>query len=96
MPDKDRRIQIEHPTTGLRYEVTLDDYRNNRLYLSPKSGQMITYASAGFRIMANADGTEYVPEPQPKEAEEEEAPTRASRDKPAPATAEKEKGNAKP
>ncbi len=60
------RVQIEHPTTGERYEIELADHRRTKLYRDPKSGELVTYAAAGFQIAANADGSPYE-EPKPAE-----------------------------
>jgi hypothetical protein len=52
-------VQIEHPRTGERYEVALADFRRTKAYRDPKSGDLVTYEDAGFKIVANADGTAY-------------------------------------
>jgi hypothetical protein len=63
------QVQIEHPETGERFEVSLDAFESAPVYPSRKTGKLITYKGAGFRVVANADGTEYHPAPKPPEPE---------------------------
>lgn len=70
------RVQIEHPTTGERFEVALSDYRRAKAYLDPKSGELVTYERAGFGVTAQADGAPYEPPARP-EARPESRPNAA-------------------
>ena len=65
-------VIIRHPRTQEEYAIQTADFRRGKHYRNPKSGDMETYADAGFRIVSNGDGTEYHP-PAERHAEPEPA-----------------------
>lgn len=52
-------VIIEHPKTGESYAVQMADFRRGKHYRNPKTGEMETYADAGFRVVSYGDGSEY-------------------------------------
>jgi len=84
------RVQIEHPTTHERYEVSLPDFGAARLYRDPATDEARTYAEAGFRITANADGTAYeAPAAAAPQQDRPLAETELKTEEPAPKAAER-------
>jgi hypothetical protein len=55
----EKRVQIEHPKTGRRYEVSLADFTKAKAHRNPKTGEYETYADAGFKITSMANGQPY-------------------------------------
>lgn len=51
-------MRIEHKD-GRRYEVALADFTKVKAHRNPKTGEYETYADAGFKIAAYADGSPY-------------------------------------
>lgn len=54
-------VIIEHPKTGESYAIQMSDFRRGKHYRDPKSGDMVTYEDAGFRVISMGDGSEYHP-----------------------------------
>lgn len=52
-------VIIENRRTGESYAIQSSDFRRGKHYRNPKSGEMETYADAGFRIVSLGDGSEY-------------------------------------
>jgi hypothetical protein len=53
------QVIIRNSRTGEEYEIASFDFRRGRHYRDPKSGDMQTYADAGFKIVSLADGQPY-------------------------------------
>lgn len=51
-------VEVEHPKTTELYRVDLQDYRRKKVYRDDK-GEYVTLEAAGFKIVRNADGSEY-------------------------------------
>lgn len=84
-----QRVVIEHPKSHLTYEVALVDFRRNKAYRDPKTGEQQTYEAAGFQIVSLADGAPYE-EPKPAAAAPAPAPAPAPPSPAAPAETPKE------
>lgn len=52
------QVIIRHPKTGAEYEIDSADFRRGKHYQQP-GGEMVTYESAGFRIVSLPDGQPY-------------------------------------
>lgn len=54
------KVLIRHERLGLEYQIEAGDFRTRKLYRQP-TGQLVTYADAGFRIISMADGQPFQP-----------------------------------
>jgi len=52
-------VVIENKRTGEEYGIDSAKFRHGKHYRNPKTGEMETYADAGFRIKSLADGQPY-------------------------------------
>lgn len=52
-------VIIRNSRTGEEYGIDSADFRRGKHYQDPKSGDMQTYADAGFRIVSLANGEPY-------------------------------------
>lgn len=53
------QVIIRHPKTDQEYQIAVSDFRHGKHYLDPKTGERMTYADAGFKIISQADGRHY-------------------------------------
>jgi hypothetical protein len=68
------QVLIRHPKTGEEYGIDSSDFRRGHHYEDPKSGDRVSYADAGFRIVSLADGSEYTGPLNESPAERSESP----------------------
>ncbi len=52
-------VLIHNPKTDESYAIQSADFRRGKHYRDPKTGELVSFAEAGFRVVANGDGTEY-------------------------------------
>lgn len=52
-------VIIRHPRTGHEYGIDSSSFRHGRHFPNPKTGELESYADAGFRIVSLADGQPY-------------------------------------
>jgi hypothetical protein len=53
------QVIIRNSRTGEEYEIASFDFRRGKHYRDPKSGDMQTYAEAGFKIVSLPNGQPY-------------------------------------
>jgi len=58
-------VIIENSKTGEQYAIDSSDYRRGKHYQDPKTGEMVSYEDAGFKIVSKGDGQPYTP-PAPR------------------------------
>lgn len=52
-------VIIENKRTGESYAIQSGDFRRGKHHKNPKTGEMETFADAGFRIVSLGDGQPY-------------------------------------
>jgi hypothetical protein len=54
-------VIIRHPRSGAEYGIDSADFRRGKHYLDPATGELVTFADAGFRIVSLPNGEPYHP-----------------------------------
>lgn len=53
------QVIISNDKTGEQYEIDSADFRRGKHYLDPKSGDMVTFQDAGFKVVSLPNGEPY-------------------------------------
>jgi hypothetical protein len=52
-------VIVRHPKTDAEYGIDSADFRRGKHAVDPKTGELVTYEEAGYRIVSQMDGQPY-------------------------------------